>query len=87
MISWSDEQKSEPTLTLKVHKDKILKWFEQPIILDSYPCHTQDVERVVPVVTGSCIQKVGYNSRHNWIISTMESRRSVPKFDSKKQDI
>ena len=87
MINWSDEQKFEPPLTINMHKDEILKGFEQPIILDSYPCHTQDVERVVPVVAESCLQKVGYISRHNWIISTMESRRLVPKFESKKQDV
>ena len=87
MINWSDEQTFEPPLTIKMHKDEILKGFEQPIILDSYPCHTQDVERVVPVVAESCIQKVGYIARHNWIISTMESRRLVPKFESKKQDV
>ena len=40
MINWSDEQKFEPPLTINMHKDKILKGFEQPIILDSYPCHT-----------------------------------------------
>ena len=40
MINWSDEQKFEPPLTINKHKDKILKGFEQPIILDSYPCHT-----------------------------------------------
>ena len=65
MINWSDEQKFEPPLTKNMHKDEILKGFEKPIILDSYPCHTQDMERVVPVVTESCIQKVGYISRHN----------------------
>ena len=87
MINWSDEQKFEPPLTINMHKDEILKGFEQPIILDSYPCHTQDVERVVPVVAELCIQKVGYSARRNWIISTMESRRLLPKFESKKKDV
>ena len=40
MINWSDGQKIEPPLTKNMHKDEILKGFEQPIILDSYPCHT-----------------------------------------------
>ena len=87
MINLSDDQKFKPPLTIDMHKDEILKGFEQPIILDSYPCHTQDVECVVPVVVESCIQKVGYIARHNWIISTMESRRLLPKFESKKQDV
>ena len=65
MINWSDGQKIEPPLTKNMHKDEILKGFEQPIILDSYPCRTQDVKHVVPVVAESCIRKVGYISRHN----------------------
>ena len=40
MINWSDEQKFEPPLTINMHNDKIVKGFEQPIILDSYPCPT-----------------------------------------------
>ena len=40
MINWSYEQKFEPPLKLNMHKDKIVKGFEQPIILDSYPCPT-----------------------------------------------
>ena len=86
MIDWSVEQKTEPPLTKKMTKEEILGAVEKPITLPSYPCHTQDVERVVPVVTESCLQKVGYTARHRWIISTMESRRLVPKFDTKKDD-
>ena len=87
MINWSDEQMFEPPLTINMHKDEILKGFEQPIILDSYSCHTQGVEHVVPVMAELYIQKVGYISRHHWIISTMESGRLVPKLESKKPDV
>ena len=55
MINWSDEQKFEPPLTIDMHKVEILKGFEQPIILDSYPCHTQDVKHVVLVAAESCL--------------------------------
>ena len=42
---------------------------------------------MVPVIAESSIQKVGCISRHNWIISIMESRRLVPKIEGKKQDV
>ena len=87
MINWSYEQKFEPPLKINMHKDKIVKGFEQPIILDSYPCPTEDVEYVVPVMAELCIQTFGCISRHNWIISIRESRRLVPKIESKIQDV
>ena len=55
LIDWSTEQKTEPPLTMKLTREQLLKALEEPLILPSYPCHTQDVERVVPVVTESCI--------------------------------
>ena len=87
LIDWDKAQKTEPPLTKQMSKEDILSVLEAPLKLPSYPCHTQDVERLIPVVTESCLQKVGYSARHGWILSTMESRKLVPKFDSKKQDI
>ena len=87
MIDWSKEQKTEPPLTIQMTQNEILESLEKPLKLPSYPCHTQDVERLVPVVVESCIQKVGYAARHRWILSTMESRSLVPKFNSKKYDM
>ena len=87
MIDWSKEQKTEPPLTIQMTENEILESLEKPLKLPSYPCHTQDVERLVPVVVESCIQKVGYAARHCWILSTMESRCLGPKTYSKKDDM
>ena len=87
LVNWEQEQSTEPPLTMKMSKDEILRGLEEPIVLPKYPCHTQSVERTVPVVTESCLQKVGYTGRHQWILSTMESRGLVHSFNSKKDDM
>ena len=87
LADWEQEQTTEPPLTMKMSNDEILKGLEEPIVLPNYPCHTQSVERTVPVVTESCLQKIGYTGRHQWILSTMESRGLVHSFDSKKDDM
>ena len=51
---------------------RILSGLEESLELPSYPCHTKDVERLVSVVTESCLQKVGYSARQGWILSTMK---------------
>ena len=85
MIDWDIEQKTEPPLTMKLSREEIISARKQPLILPKYPCQTQNVERTVPVVTDSCLQKVGYSARHRWILSTLESRRLVPKFNTEKK--
>ena len=86
-INWEQEQTTELPLTMKMSEEKIWKGIEEPIILPKYPCHSQTEERMIPVITESCLQKVGYTSRHQWILSTMESRRLVPSFKTKKKDL
>ena len=48
MIDWSKEQKMEPPLTIQMTENEILESLEKLLKLPSYPCHTQDVERLVP---------------------------------------
>ena len=76
LVDWEEEQKTEPPLTMPFSDDIILSALEKPLILQNYPNHTQTVERNVPVVTESCLQKVGYSGRHRWILSTLLSRWS-----------
>ena len=87
LVNWEQEQSTEPPLTMKMSKAEILRGLEEPIVLPNFPCHTQSVERTVPVVTESCLQKVGYTGRHQWILSTMKSRSLVHSFNSKKDDM
>ena len=97
------EQKTEPPLTMSLSDREILDIIEKPLQLPHYPCHTQHVERIVPLVTESALQTVGYQNRHRlyfihfgtyeiillyrWILSTLESRKICPTFNTKKNDL
>ena len=87
MINWNDEQKTEPPLTMDMDEMAILHIIEVPLKLPHYPCHTQHVERIVPVVTESAMQRVGFINRHRWILTTTESREICPQLNTKKDDI
>ena len=86
MIDWDREQSTEPPLTMGLSDTDILNIIESPLHLPHYPCHTQHVERVVPLVTEAALHKVGYASRHMWIASTLESREICPQFTTKSDD-
>ena len=64
LIDWELEQKTEPPLTMSMSEDILVSALERPLILASYPNHTQAVERTVPIVTESCKQKLDYMARH-----------------------
>ena len=86
MVDWDVEQKTEPPLTQSFSDRDILDIIEQPLALPHHPCHTQHVERVVPLVTEAALQRVGYVNRHRWILSTLESRQICPRFTTKSDD-
>ena len=61
----------------------IWKYFKKlPLKLPSYPSNTQAVERMVRVVTEVANKK----ARHRMILKLLESRKMVPKFNTKKDD-
>ena len=66
MVDWEKEQKTEPPLTMNLSDREILDIIEKPLELPHYPCHTQHVERVVPLVTEAAMQRVGYLNRHRY---------------------
>ena len=69
LVDWEVEQKTEPPLTMNLSDETIISALDNPLILKNYPNHTQAVERMVPVVTESCTQKVGYTGRHRYLLS------------------
>ena len=87
MIDFDKVQVTEPPLTMELSLEEILGVIEKPLILPHYPCHTQHVERTVPLVTESAMQRIGYVNRHRWIINTIESRKICPALNSKKDDM
>ena len=49
-----------------------------------YPCHSQSVERTVKLVSESTLAVYGQERRHGWIKMTIQSRKQMPAFKSKK---
>lgn len=64
MVDWEKEAKSEPPLTQDLSEKELLDVIETPLLLPHYPCHTQHVERVVPVVAEAALHRVGFHNRH-----------------------
>ena len=64
MIDWADAPKTEPPVTMHLTDLEILEIIGTPLHLPPYPCHTLDVERLVPVVTESALQRIGPVNRH-----------------------
>ena len=64
MIDWDKVEVTEPPLTMDMDEKQLLDIIETPLQLPHYPCHTQHVERIVPVVTESAMQRIGFENRH-----------------------
>ena len=77
---------TEPPLTMDMDLDTIMGAFREPLRLPPYPNNTQAVERMVRVVTEVANKKAGYTARHRMILKLLESRKMVPKFNTKKDD-
>ena len=81
-----NEPCTEPPLTMDMDLDTIMGAFREPLNLPPYPNNTQAVERLVRVVTEVAPKRAGYTSRHRMILKLLESRKMVPKFNTKKDD-
>ena len=90
LIDWQDTiiQRTEPPITqmvstadIKIH---ITHGTKLPQDLFQFPCHSQAVERCVKLVTEASITVCGTLNRDGLIRSTLESRRKLPKVNSKK---
>ena len=86
MIDWESEPSTEPPLTIDLSLDKIMACIETPMVFPAFPNNTQAVERMVRVMTEVASKKVGYHSRHRHILQKLESRRKVPRFETKSDD-
>lgn len=93
LISWQDCNITEPPLTFK-YSEKELKDMlisgcgtenENLMAFPKLPCHTQTVERCVKLVTEASLAVCGHDARDGFIRSRLESRRLMPKFDTKAQ--
>ena len=68
LIDWTDAPLTEPPVTMDLSELEILEIIGSPLHLPPYPCHTLDVERMVPVVTESALQRIGPVNRHRYLL-------------------
>ena len=80
LIDWEVEQKTEPPLTMSLSHAGIISALKKPLTLASYPNHTQTVERTVPVVTESFLQKVGFSGRHMYLSNILSQKYLIHFF-------
>ena len=70
-------------------QEEITKLIQTGGMLSSHykdiPCHTQAVERLIKLVTEASEHVCGEAEREGFIKNTLESRKNMPKFDTRKQ--
>lgn len=87
LINWQQNDTEPPIL--KAVSDEELQLFvaqkgEGDLPLLRLPCHTQAVERAVKTVTEAARSLCGKSAREGFIKAQIESRKDMPKFESKK---
>jgi hypothetical protein len=87
LIDWQ-QRYSPPPILSNVSSETILSLVESggddDVLFLRLPCHTQAVERAVKTVTEASLQLCNKNSRESLIKTKIESRKRMPKFDSKQ---
>lgn len=79
------ENATEPPLTKRLSPQEVWDIAFRKATPDfaAIPCHTQAVERGVKLVTEAAKKVCGENARDGFIRSRLESRKLMPKFDTK----
>ena len=87
MIDWNEADLTEPPLTARYSDEFIERQIQEKgkLIIESYLCHTQAVERVIKLVTEASSSVCGENSRDGFIRAKLASRARIPKFETKSQ--
>ena len=87
LLYWQDNI-TEPPLLKSVPEAKLRLFIDQKgdgeLDLLRLPCHTQAVERAVKAVTEASATLCDKTSREGFIKAQIDSRKAMPKFDSKK---
>lgn len=88
LIDWQKNDITCPPLLRNLEIDNlksiITESSEKFLHIDSFPCHTQAVERCVKLVTEASLSLVGSERRDGFIKSRIDSRLRMPQFESKK---
>ena len=82
---WSDVH--EPCLTCGMSRDEIRQCLDKKLVVPSYPCHGQSIERCVKQVTMAAKNVFGQEARDGFIRAGMKSRELLPVECNKKDFI
>lgn len=85
IIDWPEDISDPPILrSLSDKKIQSLVKKKDELAIMRLPCHTQAVERAVKAVTEASSMLTNNSDREGYIKNQIESRKQMPKFDSKK---
>ncbi|GBM99009.1 hypothetical protein AVEN_2722-1 [Araneus ventricosus] len=78
-----------PTVLRHISSRELLKMIQDDVPMDGrdfikFPSHPQAVELIVKLVTEACRKRVGPQNRYGFIRATLESRKQMSQFESKK---
>lgn len=90
LIDWSETSYVSPPVLQKVSNEELIRRLSLDNVYSDWefyglPCHTVGVERLVKLVTEASSKMCGPDSRDSWIRATLESRRRMPQYNSKKE--
>ena len=66
-------------MTMSLSKEEILEFFENPMIVPNYLCHTQAVGQTIKLVTEATEAQDGFMRQK------IESRKEIGRINSKKE--
>ncbi|GBL95796.1 Uncharacterized protein YlbG [Araneus ventricosus] len=89
LIDWQAFYVTPPTVLRHISSHKLLKMIQDDVPMNGwdfikFPSHTQAVERIVKLVTVASRKRVGPQNRDGFIRATLESRKQMSQFESKK---
>ncbi|GBM39533.1 hypothetical protein AVEN_270715-1 [Araneus ventricosus] len=89
LIDWQAFHVTPPPVLRQISSHELLKMIQGDVPMDGwdfikFPSLTQAVERIVKLVTEASRKRVGPQNRDGFIRVTLESRKQMSQFESKK---
>ncbi|GBL83055.1 hypothetical protein AVEN_165288-1 [Araneus ventricosus] len=89
LIDWQAFYITPPPVLRQISSHELLKMIQDDVPMDDwdfmkFPSHTQAVEQIVKLVIEASRKRVGLQNRDGFIRATLESRKQMSQFESKK---
>ncbi|GBL83639.1 hypothetical protein AVEN_161984-1, partial [Araneus ventricosus] len=89
LIDWQVFNVTPPAVLRHISSHELLKMIQDDVPFNGwdfikFPSHTQSVERIVKLITEASRKRVGPQNRGGFIRATLESRKQMSQFESKK---